>query len=88
MGELTLVLELGNQHHLRSTCNVATAVGLEIHQGHSAALQSTLFCSCGIGPICKLGYLGNWLMDVLDASLTSPEKAALTLPSEIADAIY
>ena len=41
LGELALVLELGDQHYLCSTCDVATAMGTKIPQGHPDTLQST-----------------------------------------------
>ena len=44
---------------------------------------SSLFCSCGIGPIRMLGFLCRWLTDVLDAALRTPEEAALMSPPDI-----
>jgi hypothetical protein len=41
LSELTPCFELFHQHYLSSTCDVATAVGTEIPQGHSVTLQST-----------------------------------------------
>ncbi|KAH9031393.1 hypothetical protein EDB83DRAFT_1843095 [Lactarius deliciosus] len=41
LSEHAVVLELGHQHQLCSTRNVASAVGTKISQGHSATLQST-----------------------------------------------
>ena len=41
MGELALVLELGDQSYLCSTRDLTTAVGPKIPQGHSDTLQST-----------------------------------------------
>src|SRR6267378_2023644 len=41
LGQLALVPELGDQHYLRATRDVATTMGTKIPQGHSAALQST-----------------------------------------------
>ncbi len=40
-GQPTLVHELDHQSYLCSTRDFATAVGAEIHQGHSATFQST-----------------------------------------------
>ena len=40
LGECTLVLKLGDQYYLCSTCNIATAVGAKIPQVHPVALQS------------------------------------------------
>ena len=40
LGEFTLVLELGDQSHLCFTCDLPTAMGSKIPQGHFVALQS------------------------------------------------